>query len=205
MFNISNRTKFNSDSEASSKTGDIEFSFDEPHEELKILIQNANEVDLKEVFKYYKLNLNEINKKIICPFKFHKNGRESTPSFYFYPQNNAFYCFGCKSSRFAVDFVSLYEHISKKEAAKKIINIFCNGKINSEYIKEEDNYVDKIEYIIQLSNISRDLLKNKNLNEVEKILQSFDSIYEKYDLSNEALEVLTEQIIIQLKDLEDNG
>jgi hypothetical protein len=46
--------------------------------------------------------------KMICPFKFHKNGRERTGSFRFSDKKQVFTCFGCNCSGDVLKFLSLY-------------------------------------------------------------------------------------------------
>ena len=91
------------------------------HQTISLTIKRANTINLAQVFKYYGVDINEFNKKICCPFKFHK---DNSPSFYYYPETNSFNCFGCKSAGNPVNFVSLIEDINKLEAANKLLNNF---------------------------------------------------------------------------------
>jgi len=51
----------------------------------------------------------------LCPFH-----GEKTPSFYVYPGNASFYCFGCGKSGDAIDFVQEYNHVDFPTALKDL-------------------------------------------------------------------------------------
>ncbi len=46
--------------------------------------------------------------RMVCPFKFHKNGRERTGSFRFSEQDKTFICFGCNEHGNLLKFLTLY-------------------------------------------------------------------------------------------------
>lgn len=46
--------------------------------------------------------------KMVCPFKFHKNGREKTSSFRFNEDNKTFFCFGCSEGGNILKFLQYY-------------------------------------------------------------------------------------------------
>jgi DNA primase len=133
------------------KSGSISFqdlgsqsrSFRDGYSETIKLYQQADSADLLSVMGHYRLELDAYNKKIHCPFKFH---HDRTASFYYYPETNTFYCWGCKSSGGPSNFVSLIENISKFDAAKKIIANF---------------------------NIQEDLIPGTNISEWRELYQSF--------------------------------
>ena len=47
------------------------------------LIRKANSIPLIMIFKHYHFNINDQNRKMVCPFSNHKNGRENSSSFYY--------------------------------------------------------------------------------------------------------------------------
>ena len=49
---------------------------------------------------------------------------ERTPSFYFYPETNSFYCFGCKQAGGPVRLVSLMEEIAPYSASLLLLENF---------------------------------------------------------------------------------
>ena len=99
------------------------------------IIQEANSVSLTKIFRHYNIRVDEGNRKAPCPF--HKGGRESSASFYYYPESNTYFCFGCKIGSRPIDFVSLIENCTYMEAANKILSQFSSG----DYVI--DNSIDK--------------------------------------------------------------
>src|SRR5437016_1222250 len=105
MHKLQDSTGFNSFGETSWETGDTSDSSSRKAY-FKELIAKANSVRLIRIFGFYGIRIDEQNKKIICPFKSHSNGKESTPSFVYYPQTNTYCCYGCKQGSTPVDFVA---------------------------------------------------------------------------------------------------
>src|ERR1700684_4389287 len=77
----------------------------------KELIKKANSVPLPTILKHYGHHIDAYNRYIICPFSFHKGGRENGGSFCYYPDTNTFWCFGCKTGTTPVSFVSNKENL----------------------------------------------------------------------------------------------
>jgi len=116
MRSIQNSTGPISSSETPGEAGDFAAPFT-GKEYYHDLIDRANTVPLIKLFKYYGLRLDDHNRRIICPFSSHQGGRESSGSFYFYPQTNTFWCFGCKTGVAPCDLVAGLDNSNKVKAA----------------------------------------------------------------------------------------
>ena len=159
----------------------------------KDLIARANSVSLQEVLKKYGFNLNRQNRKITCPFRHHNEGRENSASFYYYPDTDTFWCFGCKTGSKPIDFVSNIENITIVQAANKILQNFDDGSIVP---IENNNYLEKVGIFVDFSNYVREFIHNHTNQEsaivfVEEVCNLFDKLYLKYSLNNKALKSLT--------------
>lgn len=169
------------------------------------LINQANSVDIELIFQYYGVNLDKHNKKTTCPFLKHKRGSEKTPSLYFYPETNSFYCFGCRTGTRPIDFVSEINNISKIDAAYQIIEMFNTEAI--ELVKRPTKNNLDIGIIIDFSSYIRELLKKNidnddNFKKIEEASIFFDKMLLKYpEMDNEAVNILIEKISILIKDL----
>jgi len=187
-----------SDSNGETQWEDGHSSAPYAREGYETLIEKANTVALKKIFKSYGVHLDEINKKTICPFKSHKGGRENTASFYFYPETNTYCCFGCRQGARPVDFVSYIEGISRSRAAEKIIKNFQKD-VCENYSINFDNFNDRISILMDYSNAVRDFRLNNNeiddFNFIEKLSSEFDKMNEKYNLTNDALKLVVSKLI----------
>lgn len=154
------------------------------------LIAKANTVSLPEVMHKYGFHIDGNNRKITCPFKFHSNGNERTSSFWYYPDTNSFYCFGCKSSRSPTDFVALYENIARCKAATKIIEAF--GSEVSDDWEVSFNSQEQQEIVVAFCDSIRTVITdNPNaLEQIEAITEAFDMLNEKYQLDIEGTKKL---------------
>ena len=168
------------------------------------LIKLANTVELLSILKYYKVNIE--SRKCICPFLGHKGGRETSPSFYFYPDTNSFYCFGCKIGTMPVDFVSNIANISRIKAAKKILEVFDsqNDKINSNIIN--NNFNEKLDILLNFSIfVNKKISEHKNnydfIEKIENIIYVFDKLNDKYDLDIKALNISISKIKEKIEQL----
>lgn len=65
------------------------------------------------VSSYVKLRRSGRNLTGLCPFH-----SEKTPSFFVYPENNSFYCFGCGAGGDMITFIRQAEHLDYVEAVK---------------------------------------------------------------------------------------
>lgn len=188
---LSGRKGHESYGEIQWEDGNTETSFTVSSES-ESLIRRANSISFLEIFRYYNLSLDNDNLKSTCPFLKHKGGRENSASFYFYPETNSFHCFGCNSGRSTCDFVSIFDSISKFEAAQKIIELFGDSE-SQLLIDDSDNHSNKIIILNSFSSYIRDIyIKNLGnqsaISNIEKIISLFDKLNDKYDLSDDALE-----------------
>ncbi len=156
------------------------------------IIKQAQKASIKEVFDTYDIRLSKADKKIICPFSFHN---EHSASFYWYPETNSFYCFGCKNGGGPVEFVALYEGITKERAASQIVNGFALTIQTDSGDKEDDNFLRQQSLHMKFSDLIRNFLRaNSNSNAAllfaEKITLIFDTVNDKNNLTNDGLEVL---------------
>ena len=164
----------------------------------KVLIKNANSVDILSIFREYNIRLDEYNKKTHCLFSFHK---ERSASFTFYKDTNSFYCFGCKNGGGPVEFVSLIENLTKEEAAQKIINKFELGS-EADFANPAD-FVNRQQLFLEFSTLIRDFISN-NLDDkqavayCEKLSLIFDTINSKHQLDNDGLKSLIDKLKIKL-------
>jgi DNA primase len=197
MYTLQNRSGSISIGEAFIKDRDIRT---DDKDVAKILIKQANTVDLLTVLKHYNINLDEYNKKCICPFSFHAN--ERTGSFTYYKATNSFFCFGCKSGGGPVNFVSLTDNISKYEAAKKISNKFYIDP--NVVLRDTSHFVDRQNLHLEFSELVRnfifDNLDDKQaLEYCEKVSLIFDTINSRHNLDNIGLKSLLDKLKIKLK------
>jgi hypothetical protein len=156
------------------------------------LIKKANTIPITQIFNQYNLLLDD-NKKMICPFSYHKGGKERSASFYYYSNTNTFWCFGCNTGRYPCDFVAAIEGIPKIDAAKKILSSNMNS-IQLE-IEELSNNLD---IMISFSNSVREFYQCYNdpqsINFIEKVCKAYDSLNLKYGLNDEALTSIIQQL-----------
>jgi len=152
----------------------------------RTLIQIANNKrSLLEVLKEYGIRLSLDNQfdnwspSIICPFPFHKNANERTPSFGYNFKEDRFNCFGCGSFGRAVEFISLKEGINKTIVAEQIIRESGDYEINDDLDYENENpQIEKL--LFECAEfIHRVVFKNHEdssaINQIEKIIWWFDN------------------------------
>ena len=203
MRTISSTTGSDSESKASWEDRDLTNAFT-GQTEYQEIIKKAQSFPLEKVLKFYGTNIDPYSRKCVCPFPSHKGGRESTPSFYFYPETNTFWCFGCKAGTTCVDFISKIEKISKIQAAFKILNNF-NSELNLNLTVQdyEDSYQEKSKLLFSFSQKMRDVVSQDRslLEEVEKIYFTFDKMNDKYELDNKALSSLISKLEIKLEEI----
>lgn len=203
MCTIPNRTERNCSSEASWEDRDLTDAFT-GKTEYEETINKAKRFSLEKILKKYGVRMDPFSRKATCPFPSHKGGRESTASFYFYPDTNTFWCFGCKSGRTGVDFVSKIENIGRVQAALKIINNFeSTDELHIVSNNEEDSFDERKKIIFDFSNQMRKIItKNiKNISKIEEIYFIFDKMNNKYELNNKALKLLIDKLNTKLEDI----
>jgi hypothetical protein len=196
MRQLSDSTRSASSIQASGKTRGIATSF--TGEGYQDIVDQANTVSIKKIFNMYGVRLDENNRKTTCPFKSHKGGRESTASFYFYPDTNTYYCYGCRQGSKPVDFVVNMDKCNRTRAAYKILEKFSSD-IDEDVILKKEDFSEKMEIMMQYSNSVRNFRINfpdeKSYNFIEKNCKIFDDINHKHDLSNEALRSVVSQLL----------
>ena len=196
MCPIPSTSRPNSNSSPSGQAGDFTDSF-AGKDYYKELIDKANSVPLAKLFKYFSLSLDANNRKIICPFKSHKGGRESTPSFTFYPDTNSFYCYGCNSGSKACDFVSKFIPCTKVQAAYKIFELF-EADIDEDFICNKENFSERLTIMMDFSNavleFHQTFVSDKARIYVEELCKTYDALNLKHKLDNEALKSVVDQL-----------
>jgi hypothetical protein len=169
------------------------------------IIKKALLVSILHIFKYYNIDLDVINRKTICPFKFHSGGKERSPSFYYYHNTNSFWCFGCKTGTTTIDFVMNMDNIGKVQAASKILDLF-ESEVDENNFVERKNYSENFEILMKLSSAIFDFrnshFQEKDFEFIENICKSFDLINAKHELNNKALLFVTDKLIEKINKYE---
>lgn len=166
----------------------------------KILIRQANTIDLLTVFRHYRVNVDPYNRKCVCPFAFHSN--EKTASFFYYKDTNSFYCFGCKSGGGPVNFVSIYDSISRELAAAKIAEKFhIDPNI---IVSDTSDFVDRQHLLLEFSELIRNFIfnnldDNQALEYCEKVGLIFDTINFRHSLDNAGVKSLINKLQLKLE------
>jgi len=200
MHDLSNTTRFTGNGETSWEDGDIgsnaKNTFDQE------LIRQADAILITNIFNYYRLHLDENNRKIVCPFSSHSGGRENTPSFNFYPKTNSFFCFGCKIGGSTSNFIAAMDNINRIMAAQKALSLF-NG--DDEYIfspLDQQDFSEQMGIMMDFSNTVREFRKihadEKSFMFIENICKAYDEISTKHKLSNDALRSVVKQLKEQI-------
>ena len=191
MHEISNKTRHAGYGEISFEDSDLGRDFSSDINDK--IIKKAELVKIIDVLRYYNIIYDSYSKKIKCPFPFHKNGAENTPSLVIYVETNSFYCWGCKSSGNVISLVSKIEDISKYDAANKICKTINNSSGIFYNSDTKENINDRNNLIIEFSNFIRRRIENKDISyilEVEKCSKAFDKILCKHKINNENLSIL---------------
>ena len=196
MCPIPNTTRSDSDGTTSGEAGSVAAAFT-GKDYYQELISRSNTVPLTRIFKHYSIRIDAFTKKIICPFKSHKGGRESTPSFYFYSETNSFYCFGCKAGTRACDFVAEMEHCTKVQAAHQILELF-ESEVDEDNVYDKVSFSERLEIMIDFSNVVREFHQTYPTDHarlyVEAACKKYDALSLKKKLNNEALRRVVEQL-----------
>jgi hypothetical protein len=169
----------------------------------KVLINQANTIDLFLILKSYNINVDAYSRKSCCPFIFHKSGAENSASFYYYNDSNSFYCFGCKSGGGPTDFVALSDGITKAEAAEKLLKKFTSDP-NFDGAEVSKNFITRQKLYLDFSIMIREFIYGNledelSLNYAEKISLVFDTINQKHSLDNDGLLSLIDKLKIKLR------
>jgi len=135
---------------------------------------------LKDLFKQSGLHFEEIyspsgwTHSRCCPFPDHK---DDTPSFKFNPEENRFWCFGCKRGGKAIQFLAYYKKISKTSAAETLLRQI--GNIEDICLEIENTKQDETDSILlEFSKTVREFIHNNKsyaaIEFVEKTLWGLD-------------------------------
>jgi hypothetical protein len=185
-----------SNSETSGETGNSATSF-AGKDYYQELIGRANTAPLVKIFKHYGIRLDAYNRKVTCPFKSHKGGRESTPSFYFYPETNTFYCFGCKIGTRPCDFVAEMDNCTRVQSAHKVLELF-ESDVDEDNIYDKASFSERLEIMLDFSNAVREFHQTYPTEHarvyVEAACKKYDALNLKKKLNNEALRRTVEQL-----------
>lgn len=199
MCPISDRSRPVSQSPSSWEDGKLSIPFGQ--EGFQDLIHQANTVPLLKILRHYRVRLDEINRKAICPFNSHKGGRENSPSFYYYPDTNSFYCFGCsKGGKHAhgAKFVAWMDNTTEYSAATKIVEIFSSDVDESVILEDPANFSERLKIMMDFSNNVREFRLNHQNEKADQFIDSVAAVYDamnvKHDLNNEALASMVEQL-----------
>lgn len=107
----------------------VKFSDFYPYLEIEnindVIMEKLSILDILDMYKieYARASSGSFSHKAICPFKIHKNGNESTPSFYVSVESNSYHCFGCQSNNDTIGFISQYEGCPREVAINKLCKI----------------------------------------------------------------------------------
>jgi hypothetical protein len=167
------------------------------------IINSANSIDINLVFEKFKVKIDYSN-KCKCPFKFHKNGNERTPSFGLIRNTNNFYCFGCKSAGGPVNFVSLMSDLSKLEAANFILKHFKeNVKLDVSF--DFDSFKERMNLFIEFSSMIRQFIFSNlgdkdSVTYAENVSLIFDELNAKHNLNIDGLRLIINKLKIKLSE-----
>jgi len=189
MRPLSDRTEPNGSSQSESKNRyfDPVDSFEPDAKDLKNqnikIIKGVNQkYPLINALKKYKVDLKKVTDigswthHARCPFPDH---RDSNPSFGYNSKEDRFYCFGCRRSGRAVEFISGIQSTSKISVAK---NLLIELKISEEEIISNESIAD-LDHGEEINNILLDFglsinnlfIKYKKNNEIIKFIN--DTIF----------------------------
>ncbi len=151
------------------------------------LISKANSVPIIRVFRHYGLRLNNYNHRIVCPFKSHKGGHESTGSFQWYPLTNSYCCYGCRVGSHACDFVAEMDGITKKQAALKIMKLF-GDLVDAEAVFAPENFSERLEIMLSFSNTIRDFRQLHSDENAHSFIENMCMVYDDLNLKHKKLD-----------------
>lgn len=161
------------------------------------IISLADSVPLEFVLRHYGIAINP-HANITCPFKSHKGGRESTGSFRFYPDRNAYKCYGCGSYGHTCSFVAIMDKCGRHTAATKILRLF-GSDADPDKIPDNINSPERLEIMMDFSNTVRDFRRAYTDAKSQEFIEFVCRVYDRHNLKhksldNEALRRLVETI-----------
>ena len=148
-------------------------------------IKSANrKVRALDILRHYGLKIEKNYQRptwannIICPLPSHKGAKERTPSFGYCFVSDHWHCLGCGKSGRAVEFISLYESVSRTVVAERILEQYGD---DADADSEDGNYytddispilLDGSKYLQTL--IQKYKNNSKKLKEIEKLIWWLD-------------------------------
>lgn len=157
-------------------------------------IDRANATNILDIFGKYSLHIDATSKKACCPFPTHKGGNERSPSFYYYPDTNSFFCFGCQKGGRPTDFVAFYEDLTRYTAA----NVILNDHYDS-FTSPTENFPSGNKYALDFAHMMRNFLIAQTDNPqalpyAENVAAAFDSIRNRYVLEQDGYEMMIKKL-----------
>ena len=154
-------------------------------DETQLIILANSKKKLFLVLQQYGIRLTRINHSdewsdnLICPFPFHKGGKENTPSFGYNYQKDRFHCFGCTSSGRTVEFLAFKEDLDKVIVAQQILRELGGYETALDESIEDQNPKIK-QLLFDFSKFLQIILQNYKydtnaLNQVDKVIWWFDN------------------------------
>lgn len=135
-------------------------------------IKSANrKVRLIDILRNYKFKIEKNYQRpawsnnITCPLPKHKGAHERSASFAYNFVGDFFYCLGCNQGGRAVEFISLYEGLSRTIVAERILSQ-CGEDIVGE---DELDYTDDISPILLDGSKYLQALIQKHKNDPDKM------------------------------------
>lgn len=169
MCKVSYQTGSDSGSSCSLQSGGVGIS-DERFGNIKA----ANrKVRLINILRHYGLKIEKNPQRptwsnnIICPLPNHKGSKERTPSFGYCFVTDHFCCLGCRQSGRSVEFISLYESISRTAVADRILAQYGEDVSSEEF----DNYQDELLPLLLNSSAYIQKLIQQHKNDNNKLKQ----------------------------------
>ena len=171
-----------------------EFSTNDHYQDL---IGQANSIPIIKVLKHYRIKVDDYNRRTTCPFKSHKGGHESNPSFWYYPETNTFFCYGCRIGAQACNFVAEMDRCTRLQAAYKILEMF-GSDVDQNNIYNPQDFQERLKIMMDFSNTVRLVFQTYQTPEariyVEQACQKYDEMSLKYKLDNEELQRIVEKL-----------
>lgn len=154
MSNVQDQSRSNSGSSSSDQNRSVDksssWSAGIEHNP-KLLVQTANKKkNLFSVLKQYGINVQrptqyvEWSASIVCPFPFHKGGRERSPSFAYNFNKDSFHCFGCGMSGGSVEFVAFKESLDKLIVAEQFIQELGGYDTIDEVLDNQNQEIEQL-------------------------------------------------------------
>ena len=108
--------------------------------------------------------------KIRCPFEFHSDGQERTPSLNISADSNLFKCFGCNAGGSIIEFVMYLQNMPRNEAIKEIMIIsgLKEGVVEEFDVAKRDPDEMVLPYIYKTGVLIRENLRAAPEKDVEK-------------------------------------